>query len=105
MRVEVDLEGTEPADDVLRRIRPVDTDDALVGAVTGKPLAFREHRGTGPELVELGGVDRDRRGGHGDAAAVVTKDVSRPVRGRPDDVFGRAHEVPPPAARVKADDV
>ena len=105
MRLQVELESAEAADDVLRRVGPVDPEDQPLGApLDDLPLSL-EHGLAGRELVELLGVDRDRR-----------RDDARPtlqVFGRPEPevplgaehVDGAAQEGEPPAVRVEADDV
>src|SRR5215217_8462849 len=105
MRVEIQLERAKAADDVLRRVRAVDTQDQLLRPFARKLLAGLDDWVALRELVELRGVYGDRRCGDDDAAPVVSQYVARPVGHGADGVLGDAHEVPAPAARVEPGDV
>jgi hypothetical protein len=64
MRLEVELEGTKAADDILGRIGSVHAHDEALRPALDDLLLRREHLRAFGELVELFRVDRDRRGVH-----------------------------------------
>src|SRR5262245_64238249 len=74
MRSEVLTEGLEPANDVLRRIGAIDPDDHPLAAPLLELARLREDVIAAGQLVELGGVDRDRvRGGEGASPRVLDR--------------------------------
>src|SRR5207247_3580927 len=102
---EIDLERSEPPDDVLRRVGSIDPEDELLGALRCELAPGLEHLGALREVFELSRIDGDRRGGDGYPAPFVAERVHGPVRGGAHDVFGGTHEVPPPSTGVEADDI
>ena len=93
MRVEVQLERTEPAHDVLRGVGAVDAYDETFRASRDDLTLGCEHRVALSERVELRRIDGDR-GRHRLVRHVLPEQLARAV-----------DEVPPPAVGMKADDV
>src|SRR5262245_14843634 len=93
MRPEIELERAEPANDVLRRIGAIDPDDELLGPAREDLFLGLEHGLALRQLVELRGIDGDRRG-HALLGHVLAEQLARAV-----------DEVAPPAVGVEADHV
>ncbi len=105
MSIEVVLEGLEPTDDVLRRVRAVDAKHQELGPPRGE-LGLEETDVVAlGELGELGSVDGDRAGHGLRPAAVERADIRLEVALAVHEVSGGAHEVQPPALGVEAHDV
>ena len=105
MLVEVELERTEPAHDVLRRIRAVDAEDQLLGPALHERSLRREHRLALGERVELAHVDGDRVRGDANLPRSVLDGAAHVVARRADEVLAAAQEAAAPAQRVEPDDV
>src|ERR671934_381096 len=103
--VEVELEGAEATDDVLRRVGAVDAQDEELRPALGDLALGGEHGRARRELLELVRVDRDRVRSDEDPPAPVLGALEVGLEGRAEDVEAAAEEIPPPAARVEADDV
>ena len=105
MRLEVELEGAEAADDVLRRIGAVDAEDQLLGAPLDQVALGGQNLVALGKVFELRDVDRDRMGSDPCAPPPVVGGAVDEVRVRTDEVARGAQEVHAPAVCVEADHV
>jgi hypothetical protein len=103
--LEKELVGAEAADDVLRRVGPVDADDQLLGTDRHKFRLIREDLLALSQVGELPSIDRDGSAVHAHGAALVLDTTCAEVALRGEHVLAAPQEVPPPALGVEADEV
>src|SRR5437016_5266186 len=101
MRIEVELEGAEAADDVLRRIGAVDAEDQFLRAPLEEVALGSQHVIALGKLLELRHVNGDRMGSDACAPPPVVGGAVDEVRVRTDEVARGAKEVHAPAVRVE----